>query len=57
MSSEARVRRLALTGNKAAAQALMLARIQALCYFPIGPSDEVAKRFPGTSSGERSTPS
>ena len=43
MSSQAPVRRLALTGNKAAAQALMLARIQALCYFPIGPSDEVGE--------------
>jgi pyruvate ferredoxin oxidoreductase alpha subunit len=35
--------RTALTGNKAAAHALKLARIQVLCSFPIGPSDEVCE--------------
>ncbi len=35
--------RVALTGNKAAAHALKLARIQVLCSFPIGPSDEVGE--------------
>ncbi|MFQ5878942.1 MAG: pyruvate ferredoxin oxidoreductase [Dehalococcoidia bacterium] len=35
----------ALTGNKAAAQALRLARIQVLCFFPIGPSDEVGEEL------------
>ncbi len=37
--------RLALTGNKAAAEALHLARIQVLCFFPIGPSDEVGEEL------------
>ena len=37
------VNRTALTGNKAAAHALKLARIQVLCSFPIGPSDEVCE--------------
>ena len=35
----------ALTGNKAAAHALKLARTQVLCYFPIGPSDEVGEEL------------
>ena len=43
MASQSPVKRLALTGNKAAARALMLARTQVLCYFPIGPSDEVGE--------------
>ena len=43
MASEAPVKRIALTGNKAAARGLMLARTQVLCYFPIGPSDEVGE--------------
>ena len=38
-------RRTALTGNKAAAHALHLARIQVLCFFPIGPSDEVGEEL------------
>jgi len=37
--------RQALTGNKAAAHALKLARTQVLCYFPIGPSDEVGEEL------------
>ena len=39
------VKRQALTGNKAAAHALKLARTQVLCYFPIGPSDEVGEEL------------
>lgn len=39
------LKRIALTGNKAAARGLMLARTQALCYFPIGPSDEVGEEI------------
>ncbi len=45
MTSRPTQRREALTGNKAAARALMLARIQVLCYFPIGPSDEVGEEL------------
>ncbi len=45
MASQASVKRVALTGNKAAARGLMLARIQVLCYFPIGPSDEVGEEI------------
>ena len=45
MTSQASVKRLALTGNKAAARGMMLARIQVLCYFPIGPSDEVGEEI------------
>ena len=37
--------RQALTGNKAAAHALKLVRTQVLCYFPIGPSDEVGEEL------------
>ena len=43
MSTGIELERTALTGNKAAAQALSLARIQVLCFFPIGPSDEVGE--------------
>ena len=43
MTSQATPKRTALTGNKAAAQALKLARVQVLCFFPIGPSDEVGE--------------
>ena len=43
MTSQATPKRTALTGNKAAAQALKLARTQVLCFFPIGPSDEVGE--------------
>ncbi len=43
MSTGIDLQRTALTGNKAAAQALKLARIQVLCFFPIGPSDEVGE--------------
>ena len=45
MTTPAPVRRQALTGNKAAAHALKLARTQVLCYFPIGPSDEVGEEL------------
>ena len=45
MTAPAPVKRRALTGNKAAAHALKLARIQVLCYFPIGPSDEVGEEL------------
>ena len=45
MTSSAPTRRQALTGNKAAAHALKLARVQVLCYFPIGPSDEVGEEL------------
>ena len=45
MTSQTPVKRIALTGNKAAAQALRLARTQVLCYFPIGPSDEVGEEL------------
>ena len=41
--AQAPVKRSTLTGNKAAAHALKLARIQVLCSFPIGPSDEVSE--------------
>ncbi len=44
-SAPAPARRQALTGNKAAAHALKLARTQVLCYFPIGPSDEVGEEL------------
>ncbi|MCE2404877.1 MAG: hypothetical protein J4F43_06945 [Dehalococcoidia bacterium] len=43
MSSPPTARRTALTGNKAAAEALKMARVQVLCFFPIGPSDEVGE--------------
>ncbi len=43
MSTGIELERTALTGNKAAAKALQLARIQVLCFFPIGPSDEVGE--------------
>ena len=43
MTSQATPKRTALTGNKAAAQAVKLARTQILCFFPIGPSDEVGE--------------
>ena len=43
MAAPATPKRTALTGNKAAAQALKLARTQVLCFFPIGPSDEVGE--------------
>ena len=43
MTSPPVSKRTALTGNKAAAQALKFARIQVLCFFPIGPSDEVGE--------------
>ena len=45
MTTPTPVKRQALTGNKAAAQALRLARTQVLCYFPIGPSDEVGEEL------------
>ncbi|CAI8038787.1 Ketoisovalerate oxidoreductase subunit VorA [Geodia barretti] len=45
MTSPAQAKREALTGNKAAALALKLARTQVLCYFPIGPSDEVGEEL------------
>lgn len=45
MTLPATARRQALTGNKAAAHALKLARVQVLCYFPIGPSDEVGEEL------------
>ena len=45
MTASPTARRQALTGNKAAAHALKLARIQVLCYFPIGPSDEVGEEL------------
>ncbi len=43
MTSGVTPKRTALTGNKAAAEALKLARTQILCFFPIGPSDEVGE--------------
>ncbi|MBI4233378.1 MAG: pyruvate ferredoxin oxidoreductase [Chloroflexi bacterium] len=43
MATRVPVKRNAFTGNKAAAHALQLARIQVLCFFPIGPSDEVGE--------------
>jgi pyruvate ferredoxin oxidoreductase alpha subunit len=43
MASRIQVERVALTGNKAAAYAVKLARVQVLCFFPIGPSDEVGE--------------
>ena len=43
MTSPSTAKRTALTGNKAAAQALKFAGIQVLCFFPIGPSDEVGE--------------
>ena len=43
MASQVTPKRTALTGNKAAAQAMKMARIQVLCFFPIGPSDEVGE--------------
>ena len=43
MLTEVGNKRTALTGNKAAAQALKFARVQVLCFFPIGPSDEVGE--------------
>ena len=45
MTAPVRPQRQALTGNKAAAHALKLARTQVLCYFPIGPSDEVGEEL------------
>jgi pyruvate ferredoxin oxidoreductase alpha subunit len=45
MTAPAHPERQALTGNKAAAHALKLARTQVLCYFPIGPSDEVGEEL------------
>lgn len=45
MTAPAPVTRQTLTGNKAAAHALKLARTQVLCYFPIGPSDEVGEEL------------
>ena len=45
MTSPVPAQRQALTGNKAAAHALKLARTQVLCYFPIGPSDEVGEEL------------
>ena len=45
MTSQAAPKRTALTGNKGAAQALKLARTQVLCFFPIGPSDEVGEEL------------
>lgn len=45
MAAPTPVQRQALTGNKAAAHALKLARTQVLCYFPIGPSDEVGEEL------------
>ncbi len=45
MTTPTPTRRQALTGNKAAAHALKLARVQVLCYFPIGPSDEVGEEL------------
>lgn len=45
MTAPASTSRQALTGNKAAAHALKLARTQVLCYFPIGPSDEVGEEL------------
>lgn len=45
MTAPASADRQALTGNKAAAHALKLARTQILCYFPIGPSDEVGEEL------------
>ena len=41
--AQAPPKRIALTGNKAAAHAVKMARIQVLCSFPIGPSDEVSE--------------
>ena len=43
MSTGVGPKRTALTGNKAAAQAVKFARTQILCFFPIGPSDEVGE--------------
>ncbi|MFQ6026773.1 MAG: hypothetical protein ACE5Q6_04570 [Dehalococcoidia bacterium] len=45
MTTPTPAQRQALTGNKAAAHALKLARTQVLCYFPIGPSDEVGEEL------------